>query len=201
MGDETDIPKLARHPRQRNRMVSATGRGFGLIPAISLSRAAETTIEKITSRAGPDAPSPDPGNLAVLLMLPRSAKSTRGQGEAVHHCLWPPPAMPIGQVHYPAEPAILKVGQAIPPAMLTTADTHAHTPEPPGAHIPANIASTIVPRPNPITPTNGGAIQAPLVHTYPGPGQGGMPRPRRRHADSNPNSKTDTSKHRAARHQ
>jgi hypothetical protein len=31
-------------------MVSAAGRGFGLIPAISLSRAAQTTIEKIGER-------------------------------------------------------------------------------------------------------------------------------------------------------
>jgi len=50
MGDETDIPKLREIQEKETGMVSAAGRGFGLIPAISLSRAAETTIEKITAR-------------------------------------------------------------------------------------------------------------------------------------------------------
>jgi len=47
MGDQTDIPKLRQIQEKETGMVSAAGRGFGLIPAISLSRAAETTIEKI----------------------------------------------------------------------------------------------------------------------------------------------------------
>jgi hypothetical protein len=51
MGDATDIPKLRDIQAKETGLVSASGRGFGLIPAISLSRAAETTIEKITERA------------------------------------------------------------------------------------------------------------------------------------------------------
>jgi HEAT repeat protein len=50
MGDETDIPNLRSIQEKETGMVSASGRGFGLIPAISLSRAAETTIEKIGER-------------------------------------------------------------------------------------------------------------------------------------------------------
>jgi HEAT repeat protein len=50
MGDHTDIPKLREIQQAETEMVSAAGRGFGLIPAISLSRAAETTIEKIGTR-------------------------------------------------------------------------------------------------------------------------------------------------------
>ena len=50
MGDKTDIPKLREIQAKETGMVSASGRGFGLIPAISLSRAAETTIEKIGER-------------------------------------------------------------------------------------------------------------------------------------------------------
>lgn len=50
MGDSTDIPKLRAIQEKETEMVSASGRGFGLIPAISLSRAAETTIEKIGAR-------------------------------------------------------------------------------------------------------------------------------------------------------
>lgn len=52
MGDETDIPVLRKIQRNETGMVSAAGRGFGLIPAISLSRAAQTTIEKIGERTG-----------------------------------------------------------------------------------------------------------------------------------------------------
>ncbi len=51
MGDRTDIPKLRAIQEKETGLVSAAGRGFGLIPAISLSRAAETTIEKIGERA------------------------------------------------------------------------------------------------------------------------------------------------------
>jgi HEAT repeat protein len=50
MGDQTDIPNLRAIQEKETQMVSAAGRGFGLIPAISLSRAAETTIEKISAR-------------------------------------------------------------------------------------------------------------------------------------------------------
>jgi HEAT repeat protein len=50
MGDSTDIPKLRAIQEKETGLVSASGRGFGLIPAISLSRAAETTIEKIGAR-------------------------------------------------------------------------------------------------------------------------------------------------------
>jgi HEAT repeat protein len=50
MGDATDIPKMREIQEKGTGMVSAAGRGFGLIPAISLSRAAETTIEKIGER-------------------------------------------------------------------------------------------------------------------------------------------------------
>jgi HEAT repeat protein len=51
LGDKTDIPKLKEIQAKETEMVSASGRGFGLIPAISLSRAAETTIEKLALRA------------------------------------------------------------------------------------------------------------------------------------------------------
>jgi HEAT repeat protein len=51
MGDRSDIPKIRAIQEKETGMVSASGRGFGLIPAISLSRAAETTIEKIGERS------------------------------------------------------------------------------------------------------------------------------------------------------
>jgi HEAT repeat protein len=51
MGDRSDIPKMRAIQEKETGLVSAAGRGFGLIPAISLSRAAETTIEKIEERA------------------------------------------------------------------------------------------------------------------------------------------------------
>jgi HEAT repeat protein len=50
MGDQTDIPQLRAIQEKETEMVSASARGFGLVPAISLSRAAETTIEKIGAR-------------------------------------------------------------------------------------------------------------------------------------------------------
>jgi HEAT repeat protein len=50
LGDKTDIPKLRAIQEKETNMVSASARGFGLIPAISLSKAAETTMAKITSR-------------------------------------------------------------------------------------------------------------------------------------------------------
>jgi len=49
MGDANDIPALQEIARKETEMVSA-GRGFGLMPSISLSRAAKTTIEKIEAR-------------------------------------------------------------------------------------------------------------------------------------------------------
>ncbi len=52
MGDSTDLPKLREIKKKETDLVSAAGRGFGLMPAISLSRAAQTTIEKIEERAG-----------------------------------------------------------------------------------------------------------------------------------------------------
>ena len=50
VGDGTDIPRLRDIQEKETGMVSAAGRGFGLIPAISLSRAAQTSIEKIQER-------------------------------------------------------------------------------------------------------------------------------------------------------
>jgi HEAT repeat protein len=50
MGDKSDIPAMRAIQEKETGMVSAAGRGFGLIPAISLSRAAQTTIEKIETR-------------------------------------------------------------------------------------------------------------------------------------------------------
>jgi len=71
MGDETDIPKLREIQEKETGMVSAAGRGFGLIPAISLSRAAETTIEKIPLDCGDDTnwlgEEPLRGRLSVFL--------------------------------------------------------------------------------------------------------------------------------------
>jgi len=52
MGDTNDIPALQEIARKETEMVSA-GRGFGLMPSISLSRAAKTTIERIESRYPP----------------------------------------------------------------------------------------------------------------------------------------------------
>ena len=50
-GDESDIRGLREIQEKETGMVSSAGRGFGLMPAISLSRAAQTTIEKIEERA------------------------------------------------------------------------------------------------------------------------------------------------------
>jgi HEAT repeat protein len=50
MGDSTDLAALREIERTETEMVSTKGRGFGLMPAISLSRAARTTIEKIEAR-------------------------------------------------------------------------------------------------------------------------------------------------------
>lgn len=48
-GDASDIPTLQEIAAKETEMVTA-GRGFGLMPAISLSRAAQTAIERIESR-------------------------------------------------------------------------------------------------------------------------------------------------------
>jgi HEAT repeat protein len=52
MGDQTDIPRLREIQEKETGKVAAEGRGFGLIPAISLSKAAQTTIEKIGDKIG-----------------------------------------------------------------------------------------------------------------------------------------------------
>lgn len=50
VGDAGDLPALREIAEKETAMVSSKGRGFGLMPAISLSHAARTTIEKIESR-------------------------------------------------------------------------------------------------------------------------------------------------------
>jgi hypothetical protein len=52
MGDSRDIGRLKEIQKKETREVSASARGFGLMPAISLSRAAQTSIEKIEERVG-----------------------------------------------------------------------------------------------------------------------------------------------------
>lgn len=49
MGDSSDLPALREIARKETEAISSKSRGFGLMPAISLSRAAQTTIEKINS--------------------------------------------------------------------------------------------------------------------------------------------------------
>jgi HEAT repeat protein len=49
IGDSGDIPALQEIARKETEMVAAA-RGFGLMPAVSLSRAAKTTIERIELR-------------------------------------------------------------------------------------------------------------------------------------------------------
>ena len=50
VGDATDLPKLREIARKETEAVGAQGRGFGFMPAISLSHAAQTTIEAIQKR-------------------------------------------------------------------------------------------------------------------------------------------------------
>jgi HEAT repeat protein len=50
LGDSTDIPKLREIQKKETSEVTSSGRGFGLMPVISLSRAAQTTIEQIEKR-------------------------------------------------------------------------------------------------------------------------------------------------------
>jgi HEAT repeat protein len=52
MGDATDLPKLKEIARTEKQTVAAQNRGFGLVPAISLSKAAQTTIKAIEQRVG-----------------------------------------------------------------------------------------------------------------------------------------------------
>jgi HEAT repeat protein len=51
LGDATDLPALKEIQQKETEAVSTSGRGFGLIPAISLSRAAQTAMERIGERA------------------------------------------------------------------------------------------------------------------------------------------------------
>lgn len=50
VGDSSDLPRLREIARKETEAVAAQNRGFGLMPAISLSRAAQTTIEAIQKR-------------------------------------------------------------------------------------------------------------------------------------------------------
>jgi HEAT repeat protein len=56
LGDATDVPALREIAAKETEMVSSKGRGFGLMPAISLSHAAQTTIEKIEARGAESLP-------------------------------------------------------------------------------------------------------------------------------------------------
>jgi HEAT repeat protein len=47
MGDASDLPKLKEIARTETQAVAAQNRGFGLMPAISLSKAAQTAIQSI----------------------------------------------------------------------------------------------------------------------------------------------------------
>jgi HEAT repeat protein len=51
VGNASDLPALREIADKETDMVSTKGRGFGLMPAISLSRAAKTTIERIEARS------------------------------------------------------------------------------------------------------------------------------------------------------
>jgi hypothetical protein len=50
MGDRSDLPLLQEIARKETQEVSSKARGFGLMPAISLSRAAQTAIAGIQNR-------------------------------------------------------------------------------------------------------------------------------------------------------
>jgi hypothetical protein len=47
MGDASDLPRLKEIARTETQAVAAQNRGFGLMPPISLSKAALTTIDAI----------------------------------------------------------------------------------------------------------------------------------------------------------
>jgi hypothetical protein len=50
-GDRGDLPKLREIARAEKQSVAAQNRGFGFVPAISLSKAAQTAIEQIEQRS------------------------------------------------------------------------------------------------------------------------------------------------------
>jgi HEAT repeat protein len=54
MGDASDLPALREIAAKETESISSKSRGFGLMPAISLSRAAQTTIEQITRGSTPE---------------------------------------------------------------------------------------------------------------------------------------------------
>ncbi len=56
LGDLTDLPALREIAATETELVSSKGRGFGLMPAISLSHAAQTMIEKLEARAAESLP-------------------------------------------------------------------------------------------------------------------------------------------------
>jgi hypothetical protein len=49
-GDDSDLPRL-RELRQNDAAMGVGSRGFGLMPAISISRAANTAIQNIENRS------------------------------------------------------------------------------------------------------------------------------------------------------
>lgn len=55
LGDSTDLPVLREIIRNDAGEVAGQSRGFGFVPAISLSRAAQTTIASIEKRTGSSA--------------------------------------------------------------------------------------------------------------------------------------------------
>jgi len=50
LGDASDLPTLQKIVKDDAGTVAGQSRGFGLVPAISLSRAAQTTIAAIEQR-------------------------------------------------------------------------------------------------------------------------------------------------------
>jgi HEAT repeat protein len=52
LGDSTDLPVLREIVKNDSGQVAGQARGFGFVPAISLTRAAQTTISAIEKRAG-----------------------------------------------------------------------------------------------------------------------------------------------------
>jgi hypothetical protein len=50
-GDASDLPKLKELAKDETTLGSGS-RGFGLMPAVSISRAARTAVQKIEARAG-----------------------------------------------------------------------------------------------------------------------------------------------------
>jgi HEAT repeat protein len=52
LGDATDLPALEKIAADSGERLESRSRGFGLMPAISLSRSAQTAIENVRSRVG-----------------------------------------------------------------------------------------------------------------------------------------------------